>query len=1181
MISFQRTYKNLSTHVSVAFSINISYFGSKTTVPTGQSIVNFIFDGNTVAGPRIATADACSDSTSPTILLTNFQGVVAHSSSSLTLVIQALFPFQQIQVGLREVALLFYTTAPTFSVSQDSPICQASISTNAFEYDECSCPLGQYYFLSCTACAFQCSTCFKIGSYCYTCVDGNFWTGTSCFPTPPCCSSYSGGSCSSCKSGCFSYGNGVCQAACDPDIGYYPVQILSTLYCFQKCPNSSPIRYLNGSCLTSCTSPLTHLSTSVNGVSLDYCYNPCSSYQYINPDGSCTSACSSPLTPTTIGTIRFCQSPCSDPIQFYSAATHSCVNSCPSPLQTSNVTGVPYCSSPCYGSQYLYLNGSCLSTCPLPLKTSSEQIATYCLNPCSGNDYLYANGSCINTCPSPFVSRQEPGVKYCDNPCPTPGYFYSNGSCLSTCPEPLTTQLESPLTLCLNPCTGEDFLFPNRSCINNCPSPLVSRQEPAAKYCFNPCQPSDYLYPNESCFHNCPSPLLSRQEPGVQYCFNPCQTSEFYYSNGSCLSACTAPLISQLESMPMFCINPCTEGDYLYQNGSCFKSCPTPLISRQEPGVQYCFNPCQPSDFLYSNGSCLNSCQSPFAPRTEPDVNYCSLICDGYLTSDGVCLPECNPPLKKRIQQDTATAYCDSPCSNPSDYYYPDDGSCQSQCGYPNRIIKENILLQTCTLKVTEAQVEQAKKLAKTTETTDSIASGGIVIGSLLSSSDSTSAAMGSLAKMLAYIKFMNINFPPKLQLLFNSQTSNSSLLSSIPNHLRNRISNEPPPSNFGKYNLSSSFLVNFWQSLVILGAILIIILILLIFSVLTKRCTSVSGLIQKILSALKWNTFFTLFCSYCGDIVLFSALEFQTAQYENFWSAVSLTLCTLINILMGYTLYKILIVNFSVRKTQQDKTAEEISKDFEDYKALFECYKEDSYFQQIFLFVFMIRMSLFDGIIGYLFPYPLIQAIMILLVNASVLVYLIFKRPMRKLINLIQQILLEGIILIFNIGVIILAILDAKKQEAESAREKIGDMMMIINVIAPILSMILIAIKIGLTIWELYKNYKKSKTPSNQKLSDIISIQQARAASGYPGFQPKERIPHPKNQLMTMNQTNQNLLYPSYNNNNSLFSEESKQKNETSFYEFFRYGFFVLFADPSKKSRYFLSEQHSQYFYS
>jgi len=879
-IAFQRTYKDLSAHVFLTFSVNFYYFGRQSTIPSGQSIVSLQFDGQTVTGPRVTTSDVCSDSTSPTLMLTTFQGSFSHSSSSLTLVIQTLFPFQEIQVGFREVVLLLYTFSPP--TNSDAPICQTSTESDAFLYDECTCPLGEGSHSpgghSCSTCLYSCSTCFMmIAPYCYTCENDYFWSGALCAQSPPCCASYNGTFCSSCTSGCFYYGNGVCQASCDSDIGYYSIQVLSVSYCFTKCPDSSSFRYLNGSCLSSCPPPLTHSTSSTNN--LNYCYNPCSSSQYLYPDGSCNAACSTPLKQITIGDILYCQSPCSDSSQFYFDATISCLSSCSSPLD-------------------------------------------------------------------------------------------------------------------------------------------------------------------------------SREESGIKYCSNPCQTSE-----------------------------------YLYEDGTCSDSCLPPLITRADSGV-----------------------------------NYCSL-CDGYLSADDACLAECNSPFTRRAQG--ATIYCDSPCSNSADYYYQSDGSCQSQCEAPNQITNENGL-QICTLMVTQTEDEQVKTIAKTANTANSISSGAIVASSLLASGDATAATLGSLTKMLSYIKFMNIQFPPKLQLLFDSQSTNSSLLSSIPNSLRDKIGNSPPPSNFGEYNVSSSFMINFWQSLVILGAILIAILVSLLFSIFFKR----AGALQKISSALKWNAFLTLFCSYCGDIVMFSALEFQTVQYDNFWSVLSLTLSILLNTLMGYTLYKILIVNFSIRKIQQNKTIEEdIEKTFADYKTLFECYKGDSYLQQIYLFIFMIRVGFFNGIIGSLYPYPLVQAILIIFINIAILGYLLLKRPMKKIINLIQQVLLESTIFVFNIGVFILAILDAQDQENSNTRENIGDMLIMINVIVPILSMVLIAIKILLIIWEFYQSYK------NARNNKTICIQQTRTSyskNASPGVQPIEATPSPKNL------TNNNLLQTNYSNN-TLFSIESK----------------------------------------
>jgi len=898
MIAFQKTYKNLSTHHYVVFSIEISYFGSKTNVPSGHSILSLLFDGHLVQGARIATSDVCSDLTSSTLLLTNFQGAVAHTSSTLNLTIQTLFPFTTTQVGFRQVSLLLYTSAP-YMMYSDSPICQAS-GTNALTYDRCTCPYGQAYLNSilwtCLGCTNPCATCFLCGSTnCYTCKTGYFWKGGQCAQSPPCCASYNGTYCASCTPGCFNYGYGVCQAACDANDGYYSVEILGTTYCFPKCQDSSQFRYLNGSCESLCPSPLSVLSYSVNDTSLTYCYNPCPSSQYLYPDSSCNTTCANPLTQITVGDIPCCRSPCSNPGHFYFNAISSCLPSCSSPLVASSVQGILYCS--------------------------------------------------------------------------------------------------------------------------------------------NPCQSSQYIYPN---------------------------------------------------------------------------------------------------------GSCLNSCQSPFTPESEPGVNYCFYDCSGYLSPNNTCLSECNSPFKKRVK-DAILIYCDSPCSNSTDYYYPEDGSCQSHCEYPYQSKNENGYLQVCTLKATQAEAEQAKKLAQTTAVANSISSGGIVAGSLLASGDSAAATMGSLTKMLSYIKFMDIKFPPKLQLLFDSQTSNSSLLSSIPNRLRDKTGNKSPPTNFEKYNVSPSFIINFWPSLIILVAILIAIFIFLIFSVFMKSCTALSNILHKILSALKWNTFLTLFCSYCGDIVLFSALEFQTVQTDNVWTDLSLVLCIGINILVFYILYKILTVNFSVRKIQKNNpTEKEIDKNFADYKTFFECYKGDSYLQQIFMFIFMIRIGLFNGIIGYLYSYPLVQAILIILINATILAYLLFKRPMRRIINLVQQILLEGIIFVFNIGVFILAILDAQDQENETMRENIGDMLIMINVIVPFLAMVLIAVKILLISWEFYKNYKKSKTQAHKKWP-TISIQQTRApshstqnASSGLQFREADSI----NLSFTTNQTSHNLLRTKKNNynNNSLF---------------------------------------------
>jgi len=160
----------------------------------------------------------------------------------------------------------------------------------------------------------------------------------------------------------------------------------------------------------------------------------------------------------------------------------------------------------------------------------------------------------------------------------------------------------------------------------------------------------------------------------------------------------------------------------------------------------------------------------------------------------------------------------------------------------------------------------------------------------------------------------MGIKFPPKVQLMFYAQSSTNSSFFAAPKKLQSETSNKIARHNFRKYHMLPNFLVNFWQSLIIIGVILFVTLVAVISLSGLKGVSKVTKIINKIFSALRWNLFFTLFRGMTGDTVLFSGLEFQTLDLKNFVSTLSFFLSIVMNTLMLFTLYEVFTVNSAVR---------------------------------------------------------------------------------------------------------------------------------------------------------------------------------------------------------------------------------------------------------------------------
>ena len=873
----------------------------------------------------------------------------------------------------------------------------------------------------------------------FPCDTGYDWDGTTCsncFVGCLTCSAPSNGNCNGCKSGYYDYQNGYCYTTCD---GIY-APVGGTMNCAKRCSTG----YYWGrdqSCVTTCNAPLLP-STDVNG--FDVCNSPCTAAtDFVYPDGSCDANCASPLTPNIIGaTLKLCLNPC-----------------------LNGGAGV--------SSQFLFPDGSCSGTCPSSLSEQTILNIKYCYSGCNANDFIYPDGSCSGSCDGPLTNNMQYTLKFCFSPCDPndPSLdLYPDGTCKSSCPSPLSYKLERNIRYCYSTC-GSQWIYPDGSCSGSCDSPLTTKTENSIGFCISPCDlndPSLYLYPEGTCKNTCPSPLSNKIEKGIQYCYSSC-ASQYIYPDTSCSSNCDAPLTTKTEYTIPFCTSPCDPADpslYLYPNSSCYSTCTSPLYNKTEYTILQCYSPClQNNTDLYETGTCLEMCPSPNIKKTEPV---------GML--------------------------CQYPCVNTDYYYNTGTGKCTKTCEYPGEPV-DSPLPKLCVSSLNEEEVKQVKEMAAMANSANSASSTGAMVWSIVSSSDSTAACMGPLAKMLQHIKWMDIDYPEKVLLMMEEQNKDAlkgGFAKKMMGGALDKFPRHELPSKFELYQTPSSFFVNFWAALFNLSVILFVTLTVIFLKVMTKQYPKVNGVLRGVTDVLKWNLLLVTFSGNLGDVVLFTALEFLSMQFDNFEAILSFVMCLLINVAAIFVIVKILDVNAAIRKSMQrlsgntfraELQKKRIVQQWSSYKALFECYRDYSFYQQIFLFIFIIRMALFNAIIGYLYNYPLFQAIFFSLSNILMLLYLFLKRPMRKIVNLAQQIVLELVLLPFNTCVLTLAILDNQEMEKADLRKSIGTIIVYINIALPILSLVLMAVKFIAIAVELYQTWKLSKAKRVKRLVDGVKM--------------------------------------------------------------------------------------------
>jgi len=397
-------------------------------------------------------------------------------------------------------------------------------------------------------------------------------------------------------------------------------------------------------------------------------------------------------------------------------------------------------------------------------------------------------------------------------------------------------------------------------------------------------------------------------------------------------------------------------------------------------------------------------------------------------------------------------------------------------------------MTDVCALDITEKEIAEVKGMAKTTEATGTASNVLSSIYGFLNSGDPTAMFMGSLAKMLQYVKYINIEYPPKIKFMFGLQSNLNDTSEFIVTKVQRKIedtSDSPHLSNnFGYYKLTSSFVSNCFQSLGILAAIVAGIGMVYLVLYLTSPSSKIHKICKTLMEILKWNLFLIMFCGMIGDIVFFSSFEFRKAQFDNAFSVVSFVSCLLMNCLSTYVFYKLIQVNLNLQRTRDKAGSMKVAESkWQSCKVFFHSYKNKKFSQQAFMIFFLIRVLSFYLIIAYFSAYPFFQIIMISIISFLIVIYLIIVRPFKSVLNNINQIVFELIIFAFNGCVLVLAALDTAKSDNYLARKKLETILLNINLAAGFVSTLFVILKTVVLLVDVYKEWKLSKQPKRPRM--------------------------------------------------------------------------------------------------
>jgi len=349
-------------------------------------------------------------------------------------------------------------------------------------------------------------------------------------------------------------------------------------------------------------------------------------------------------------------------------------------------------------------------------------------------------------------------------------------------------------------------------------------------------------------------------------------------------------------------------------------------------------------------------------------------------------------------------------------------------------------------------------------------------------------------------MKFLDVNYSLKLYVMFKTQKITSTGLHLIPAMGQSAQKNVPDrslPDKFELNGLDSSFLVNFWQAFVTLLILFFVILVASAVEFYLEGYQKAFEIAQKINSFLKWNILLTVFCSNYGDLAFYTTVEFSTFEFDAAVPVLSFIICLSVNTLGFFIVVFMMkaIARFRVQKHQHNlaltittgrrnrqQPVEDFRKQFLRCSMVHKDFKEDTWWQQIYVMVFCIRAYLYGLFVGFMYDYPIVLAVLLMLFGGVVLGYLLVKRPMKKLLDFIQQIFCEIILLIVNFCVMLIAIIDQKDSGDNSAKDGLSSMIIGMNIIMSWSLPVFAVIKGILIGKEFFKARKGAALPVENK---------------------------------------------------------------------------------------------------
>ena len=599
---------------------------------------------------------------------------------------------------------------------------------------------------------------------------------------------------------------------------------------------------------------------------------------------------------------------------------------------------------------------------------------------------------------------------------------------------------------------------------NKCQSCDVSCSEcfgPSSSQCYACDFVNGYSYNGTHC-SLCAKGCTDCFGPGPNQCLA-CSDSYWHGWNYNCSLNCTAPTTAQqkIGDIKLCKLAMCTAGQFYLYNSTCSSSCKSPLVQRNNTFGLFCDLPCPNGSYLYWNGTCITTCYSPLQKNTLSGVNKCSLPCNSeeYMYSDGSCNTKCD--LIQTLDPYFGIKMCANFCNDSSLYYYPDTKECALACNSSYHEVKTPYKQCIKNSKASQDKIVYPSQIAtfvlKVGATSVHI---GSIVSFLLGGPNAGVINLNGFLKMLSYMRYLEINYPERLLIMLNSVNTTFLSLSfgpQIPPALKNEFVKYRLPEKFDDYGFHSSFIVNYWPVITSLLLVLALSAVLISLVYLTKKKPDICRFFYQLSLIIKWNFFLMIFCTNLDGVVIGTSLEFRTFSPTSFAAICSFFIGLIVHIFVLVNFWLIIYIVQDLKKNHQQRLPSCSSSGSKDTKWLtlqlyYKGYKTATFAQRAFMFPYLARLYIFYSILGYLFAHPVTQMALIIAMNTSFLIYMLTKKPFVSKLVQWQCVTDECFMLIINCLIFGLALLDYQERIDLALRGRLGDAIILLNIILNLL---------------------------------------------------------------------------------------------------------------------------------